>query len=125
MESQFKCEECDGNEYYIESGFYYCKECHTQAQEFREAIFESQEATRGLTGSRLSKKKENKRKKEGKISTYETYNYILLGLVNEVIAAGARKELRGVVKTLWFKYLEKLKVIGDGLPMLSAVYPNL
>lgn len=126
MDAQFNCEECGGTEKYLESGFYYCKECHMQAQEFREAVFESQEATGGAAGARLiSKKKNGEHKKNDKISSYETYNYIILGLVNELIAFGAKKELRATVKLLWFRYLEKLKVIRDGAPKLPAVYSQM
>lgn len=126
METQFSCEECGGTEYYVETGFYYCKECHMQALQFREAVFESQEAALGATGARLTRKrKDREEKKQEHISSYETYNYIILGLVNELIAAGAKKELKGTVKWLWFKYLEKLEVIRDGLPKLSVLYSNM
>lgn len=126
MEVEFNCEECGGTEKYLESGFYYCKECHMQAREFREAVFETQEATRGAAGARLvTKKKDTEHKKNEKISTYETYNYIILGLVNELIAFGAKKELRATVKLLWFRYLEKLEIIRNGPPKLPAVYSKM
>lgn len=124
MEAQFSCEECGGIECYLESGFYYCVECHTQARGLRETIFESQETAGGAAGTRLTKQKK-KEKKADKISTFETYNYILLGLVNELVAAGASKDLKPIVKQLWFKYLEKLEVIRDGLPKLPAIHSKM
>lgn len=60
-----------------------------------------------------------------KMSTFETFNYVLLGLVNELIEAGASKDLKPTVKTLWLKYLEKLEVIGGDVPKLSAVYSKV
>lgn len=125
MEAPFKCEECGGTECYLESGYYYCQECHIQAHGFREALFELQETTGGLGGKKISSKKKDKPKKKEQISTFETYNYILLGLVNELIACGAKRELRAAVKYLWFKYLEKLEVINKGLPKLPAVFSKV
>lgn len=127
MDPQFTCNECGGTETYRESGFYYCQECHMQAHGLTEAVFESQEATGGLSGTKVIQKKqpERTRKQKDRISTFETYNYILVGLVNELIAAGAKRELRATVKFLWFRYLERLEVVRDGLPKMPAVFSKV
>lgn len=126
MENRFTCEVCGGTEYYIETGFCFCKECQAQAIGFREAVFETPEENVPVPkGKRVSKAK--KKKQVELSSTYETYNYILFGLVNEFIAIGAKKELKLTVKYLWFKYLEKLEVIStkEELPKLAAVYSKV
>lgn len=117
------CELCGGKDFYVETGFYYCKECQTQSQEVREVVIDVQEGQVTRT-----KKIKQKKKTENLATSWECYNHILFGLVNELIAIGAKKELKRVVKLLWFKYLEKCEVISrnnDGLPKLNAVYSKM
>lgn len=117
------CKLCGGKEFHVETGFYYCKECQTQSQEVREVV---EETTEGQTAK--TKKIKQKKKTEHLVTSWECYNHILLGLVNELITIGAKKELKTVARLLWFKYLEKCEVISrnnDGLPKLSAVYSKM
>lgn len=117
------CTLCGGKDFYVETGLYYCKECQTQSQEVREVVIDAPEGPTVKT-----KKIKQKKKTDNLVTSWECYNHILLGLVNELIAIGAKRELKPVAKWLWFKYLEKCEVISrnnDGLPKLSAVYSKM
>ncbi|KAF2897605.1 hypothetical protein ILUMI_08574 [Ignelater luminosus] len=117
------CNVCDGTDFFIEAGHYYCTECRTQSQDIIEQVFDVPEETtaaRPTSSKRIRKKK----KIEDQLTSWECYNYILLGLVNELIELGADSKLKRVVHILWFKYLKKLEVISDKpgeTPKLSAI----
>lgn len=128
METENTCVVCGGTDFYKEAGFYYCTECQTQTQGVQEAVFDVQppQQFNANAGPAPAKRRlQPKKKVERRLTTWECYNYILLGLVNELIAIGAKKELKNVVKCLWFKYLEKCEIVPKtqlGLPKLSALY---
>lgn len=119
------CVVCGGTQFYKDAGFFYCKECQTQTQDVVEAVFESADPnSRIVTGVR-KKRIVRKKKVDHRLTSWECYNHILLGLVNELIDIGAKKALKGVVKYLWFKYLEKCEVVpktADKLPKLNALH---
>lgn len=124
MDTENPCVVCGGTEFYNEAGFYYCNECQTQTQGVQEAVFDTEQQNINIPTT-AKRRLKPKKKTDKRLTTWECYNYILLGLVNELIAIGAKKELKNVVKCLWFKYLEKCEVVPktqDGLPKLSALY---
>lgn len=114
-----ECDVCGGKNFHKEAGYYYCSECQTQSQNVREHMFNDPgHATKTI------KKKSKRDTKDDYLTSWECYNYILLGLVNELIALGARKELKRTVQVLWLKYLRKMEVISDDpdhVPKLQAV----
>lgn len=119
------CHECGGTDFRKEAGFYYCSECQSQSQELREHVLETyyhgdNEIVEDIKSDPV---KECKQGRESHTS-WEYYSYILLGLTNELIELGAKEDLRKVVKLIWFKYLEKLEVIGGKkhIPKLAAIY---
>lgn len=125
------CLECGGSEFHKEAGYYYCSECQTQSQELREHVFAvdlqaDKEIVAVATGEPKSETARDVNKsvyQKGKgdaRTSWEYYSYILLGLVKELIELGASEELQKVVKLLWFKYLEKLEVLGT--PKLAAIH---
>lgn len=120
------CEFCGGTNFYKETGFYFCSDCQTQTQAIQEHEFEEPEigtAVNVQSQTRIKKKKEDE-KPEDQLTSWECYNFILLGLVNEMIELGADPELKRTVKTLWYMYLKHLEVIGNNdehKPRLQAV----
>ncbi|RZC35899.1 TATA box-binding protein-associated factor RNA polymerase I subunit B, partial [Asbolus verrucosus] len=118
-----ECDQCGGTDFYKEAGFYYCSGCQIQSQEVQEYVFEEYEGERPKAPSKKIRGDKSD-KTENKITSWECYNYILLGLTEELIGLGAHKNLKAVVKNLWMIYLEKLQVFKRGhdeLPKLQAV----
>lgn len=125
MPDNLTCDLCGGTDFYKEQGYFYCRECQTQTQVIEEHAFEDQ--VEGMTirepGKKIRKKKTDD-KPENHLTSWECYNYILMGLVDELIELGANKELKTTVKVLWYKYLRELEVIQNdplATPKLSAV----
>lgn len=118
---QLECGLCGGNDFYKEAGYFYCRECQTQSQELREHEFEDVHV---VITSRKKVQDPGKKTKQETLLSWECYNYILFGLVNELLELGAHKSLKKTVKILWFKYLKKLKVVSEDInhvPQLQAV----
>ncbi|CAH0554355.1 unnamed protein product [Brassicogethes aeneus] len=116
-----ECDVCGGNDFYKESGHYFCKDCQTQTQEIQEHVFENEiEHVNIKSTTRVKKSVE---KKENKITSWECYNIILYSLTNQLINLGADPKLKEIVKCLWMLYLEKLEVINreDEMPKLPII----
>lgn len=118
------CEQCGEKDFYENTGFFFCNECGTQAQALKE-LAGTQIADNEF--SRFQKKKVIKKEKEVKesedlnqLTSWECHNYILVGLVEELIRLGASLTFKKTVHTLWMKYLIKLEVLRvDALPKLG------
>ncbi|XP_015838851.2 TATA box-binding protein-associated factor RNA polymerase I subunit B isoform X2 [Tribolium castaneum] len=120
------CEQCGGVDFYKEAGFYFCSGCQIQSQEVQEYVYDEYTPETRLKTKKIQSDKTAKT--ENKITSWECYNYILLGLTNELINLGADKKLKAVVRLLWMRYLEKLQVFKlgrDELPKLQAVCSNM
>ncbi|EFA09467.1 hypothetical protein TcasGA2_TC010961 [Tribolium castaneum] len=120
------CEQCGGVDFYKEAGFYFCSGCQIQSQEVQEYVYDEYTPETRLKTKKIQSDKTAKT--ENKITSWECYNYILLGLTNELINLGANKKLKAVVRLLWMRYLEKLQVFKlgrDELPKLQAVCSNM
>lgn len=118
------CEHCGGDDFYKEAGFYFCSGCQIQSQEVQEYVYDDYNVD---TRQKVIKS-DKTAKTDNKITSWECYNYILLGLTNELINLGADKRLKPVVRILWLRYLEKLQVFKLGqneLPKLQAVSSNM
>lgn len=121
------CHECGGTDFRKEAGFYYCGECQTQSQQLREHVLETDyygdNEIIAVTDVKNETVQESKRGREIATS-WEHYSYILLGLTKELIELGAKEDLKKAVKLIWFKYLEKLEVVGckKHTPKLAAIH---
>lgn len=122
------CDLCGGTDFYYDTGFYYCSECQRQTQDIQEHVFDQAEEFDPQT-TRKSRKVVSKKSGEGedkhteKLTSWECYNYIIRGLVGELIDLGASENLCSTVEVLWFRYLKCLGVVGcgDEPPKLPAV----
>ncbi|XP_059611457.1 TATA box-binding protein-associated factor RNA polymerase I subunit B [Phlebotomus argentipes] len=104
-----KCDVCGGSDFNVEDGYYYCSECNTQNRNIIEIECDVMDLTMGdekirVKGVKLKGEKENK----VELTSWEEYNYILLGLVNEAMALGAPVALKKTVLQLWTRYLQKI-----------------
>lgn len=66
---------------------------------------------------------------ETKLTSWEEYNYILLGLVNELIAVGANSDFKLTALQLWTEYLRRTEVAffskdNHALPKLGPFYKS-
>lgn len=111
--SKPNCHVCGGVEFAVDAGFYYCSECQTQSQEIREFVFDEYFAgkkavTRVLKTAPAAE--QVAKEAEVTLTSWEILNYILKGLVDEIIELGAKPELKCVVLQLWACYLRRLEV---------------
>lgn len=111
MNSQPSCPICGGVDYFKDSGYYYCRECRTQSQDIREEVFDDWRGAEEHADPTSKKKSENTIYDEGKNwTTWEAYNWILKGMVDQIIELGAKPSLKVVILQLWATYLRKLEV---------------
>lgn len=117
------CPVCGCSEVIKESGFFFCIECQAQREGMCEQLFEKEndddDDDRELDNSFRAHRSENQgrrkktktlQKKSEKLTSWEYYNYLLRGQVNELITLGAPKSIRNTVFQLWTYYLHKLEV---------------
>ncbi|XP_015374841.1 PREDICTED: TATA box-binding protein-associated factor RNA polymerase I subunit B [Diuraphis noxia] len=105
-----ECFVCGCNDFTVIDGAFVCNECGIQSQSIREEHINFHEDVNQnyedpthldheiTTGSQLEKPK--------KLLSWECYNYILLGLTNELIELGAKPSLKIIVLQLWVQYLQ-------------------
>ncbi|XP_034251070.1 TATA box-binding protein-associated factor RNA polymerase I subunit B [Thrips palmi] len=125
------CAVCSGTDFVCESGFYYCSECQTQSQDIREEVHE-------IDGDHVGKPVGGKRKRsstgrtkspvavEENITTWEGFNFALVGLVDELISLGADPLLKKYVLRIWVAYLAKLEIAFTSKtePAIPKLGPN-
>lgn len=109
-----ECFVCGGNDFTVTDGAFVCNECGIQSQSIREEHINFHEDVNQnyedpthidheiTTGSQLEKPK--------KLLSWECYNFILLGLTNEMIELGAKPSLKIIVLQLWVQYLQCIEV---------------
>ncbi|XP_015597205.1 TATA box-binding protein-associated factor RNA polymerase I subunit B [Cephus cinctus] len=105
------CVVCGSLEFYTEAGYFYCQECQTQSQEKREEILEIRvDPSTRLRKTRIRQDQSTKSAQEIGWTSWELYNFILIGLTNELIELGAPMEIKLTVLQLWSTYLGKIEV---------------
>ncbi|KAF6210770.1 hypothetical protein GE061_013881 [Apolygus lucorum] len=113
MSQKVQCERCGGDDFRLENGFYFCSECQLQTQEIQEQVLEKFYGGHGTVASKV--KKDDKKQSldsSGKtvVSSVEILNFILKGIVDELIALGAPKKLKIITLQLWASYLRKIEM---------------
>ncbi|CAH1396388.1 unnamed protein product [Nezara viridula] len=118
MSQKPACIQCGGTDYVLESGFYFCSECQVQSQDIREEVFDDywqgQKTGRVSIAAPLSQEVATQDSllqesiaTDKNLTSWEVFNIILKGLVDELTLLGAPKELKLVVLQLWASYLMK------------------
>lgn len=121
MPGNIACDLCGGTDFYCDSGFYYCSECQRQTQDIQERVLDGLEEVINVKKSKKVTKKSAEEKKEDldRLTSWECYNYIVFGLVSELIELGASANYKSTIEILWFQYLKSLGVVRtDGKPPL-------
>jgi len=118
MNSQVECPVCDGTDYVLRQGQYYCIMCNTQSQELgMETVMDEETIPMELQGKNRSKitigKKGSKNKKKSlqdgtRWSTAEGFSFILRGWIDQLKCHGIDVEV--AVIQLWTLYLRKLNL---------------
>uniref|UniRef100_A0A336MX32 CSON009124 protein n=1 Tax=Culicoides sonorensis TaxID=179676 RepID=A0A336MX32_CULSO len=110
---KFTCKFCESNEFNIVDGWYYCGECHRQNhQEFEYDTFAlGQEGA--LKKTKIQDVTTDSLKNiadKTELTTWEAFNYILHGLVEELIRIGVTPEIKLTVFQMWAYYLKKTEI---------------
>ncbi|XP_034945300.1 TATA box-binding protein-associated factor RNA polymerase I subunit B [Chelonus insularis] len=105
------CAVCGGQDFYLDSGFYFCKECQTQQEGVREQVVDYNPTEHGtrLIKTRIRKKQAAQEEVSG-WTTWEKYNFIIIGLANQLIDLGVSSDIKLTLLQLWATYLGKLEV---------------
>ncbi|XP_058793595.1 TATA box-binding protein-associated factor RNA polymerase I subunit B [Phymastichus coffea] len=105
------CVVCGGNNFFKEDGYFFCSKCQTQNEEIREEIHDTKyDPTTRLRKTRVKNKKLNDNNDVIGWTSWELYNLVLIGLINELIEIGADPKIKLTVLQLWTYYLSKLEV---------------
>ncbi|XP_075148080.1 TATA box-binding protein-associated factor RNA polymerase I subunit B [Haematobia irritans] len=107
------CTVCGENEFEQREGFYFCLECGTKQEQVRQVEVENEDdAFNETAGTKLSKTmKINVVKAEKpQLTSWEFYNYILRGYVQELLEFGAKEELKLMALQVWAAYLRRMEV---------------
>ncbi|XP_067007471.1 TATA box-binding protein-associated factor RNA polymerase I subunit B [Anabrus simplex] len=124
-----QCVVCGGTEYVKEIGFYYCVECQTQSQELREEVFDLKYDASGIPLNTSTKTIPSVKKSVDDCvewTTWEAFNFILRGQVEELMSMGASEKFKYTVLQLWAHYLSKLEVAftSQSLKVLPKIGPS-
>uniref|UniRef100_A0A1B6FI01 TATA box-binding protein-associated factor RNA polymerase I subunit B n=1 Tax=Cuerna arida TaxID=1464854 RepID=A0A1B6FI01_9HEMI len=105
------CTVCGGTEFTLDAGFFFCLECHTQSQDVREEVFDDFFGNQKFATKVLTKATSAPVSSQNvKLTSWEVLNYVMKGLVEELINLGAKPELKIVTLQLWASYLRKLDI---------------
>ncbi|XP_016845489.1 TATA box-binding protein-associated factor RNA polymerase I subunit B [Nasonia vitripennis] len=105
-----RCALCNGTNFYKEAGYYFCSTCQTQNDDIREEVLETRyDLTTRLRKTKIRIDKSEKTDIIGWTS-WELYNFVLIGITNELIEIGAHPDVKLTILQLWTYYLTKLEV---------------
>ncbi|XP_015177405.1 PREDICTED: TATA box-binding protein-associated factor RNA polymerase I subunit B [Polistes dominula] len=121
------CRICGCTNFFKDAGFYYCENCQTRNEEIREEIFDMRVDPSTKLRKIKIKHADRKHNETQGWTTWEIYNFALIGLTEEMIELGASPDIKFTVLQLWSTYLSKLEVAftsisKKSLPRLSKQY---
>nr|XP_033205926.1 TATA box-binding protein-associated factor RNA polymerase I subunit B isoform X1 [Bombus vancouverensis nearcticus] len=106
-----KCKICGSKDFYKEAGYFFCQTCQTQNEDIREEVLELRiDSTTRLRKTRIRQLKSDISGNEVGWTSWELYNFVLIGLTNELIELGVPSDIKLTVLQLWATYLGKLEV---------------
>lgn len=123
-----KCRICGSKDFYKEAGYFFCQTCQTQNEDIRDEVLELRiDSTTRLRKTRIRQLKSNISGNEVGWTSWELYNFVLIGLTNELIELGVPSDIKLTVLQLWATYLGKLEVAfistrKKSLPKLARRY---
>ncbi|XP_017870376.1 PREDICTED: TATA box-binding protein-associated factor RNA polymerase I subunit B [Drosophila arizonae] len=122
-----ECDVCGERTFQEREGYYYCIECGTKKEQLR-AVEISAEDTFNDTSKHVSQrtiKKPKVKAEENDITSWEFFNYVLRGFLDELLNMGAKPELKLMTLQVWAAYMARMEVAFNknnemGLPKLNV-----
>ncbi|XP_071569338.1 TATA box-binding protein-associated factor RNA polymerase I subunit B isoform X1 [Temnothorax nylanderi] len=107
-----KCAVCGCSNFYKASGYFFCTTCQTQSQDVGEEVELELpiENTTRLRKTKIHRAKSDKADEVLGWTSWELYNFVLIGLTNELIELGISADIKITVLQLWARYLGKLEI---------------
>ncbi|CAL7938177.1 unnamed protein product [Xylocopa violacea] len=106
-----KCRICGSTDFYKEAGYYFCQTCQTQNEDIREEVLELRvDSTTKLRKTRIKQLKSDISGEELGWTSWELYNFVLIGLTDELIELGVPADIKLTILQLWATYLGKIEV---------------
>ncbi|XP_017111240.1 TATA box-binding protein-associated factor RNA polymerase I subunit B isoform X1 [Drosophila elegans] len=125
-----QCNVCGEQTFQERAGFYYCVECGTQKDHIRAVDLTADENFNENPGGRYASRtirqpKETAKADDDEITSWEFYNYVLRGFVQELLNMGAKPELKLMTLQVWAAYMGRMEVAfcrtnENGLPKLNV-----
>ncbi|KAH8354161.1 hypothetical protein KR084_002147 [Drosophila pseudotakahashii] len=110
-----QCDVCGEKTFQEREGFYYCVECGTQKDQIRAVDITAEEnfneTTAGKYASRTIRQPKDVAKKEedNELTSWEFYNYVLRGFLQELLNMGAKPELKLMTLQVWAAYMGRME----------------
>ncbi|XP_043600974.1 TATA box-binding protein-associated factor RNA polymerase I subunit B [Bombus pyrosoma] len=105
------CRICGSKNFYKEAGYFFCQTCQTQNEDIRDEVLELRiDSTTRLRKTRIRQLKSDISGNEVGWTSWELYNFVLIGLTNELIELGVPSDIKLTILQLWATYLGKLEV---------------
>ncbi|KAH9633281.1 hypothetical protein HF086_000880, partial [Spodoptera exigua] len=105
------CVVCGGTDQKLIDGFYYCVECGTQNTNIRETVIDHKSLGDGTfaisTRRKIFKIHDSKIEMSPEWYKWHAYNFIILGLADELVAAGANPSFKLKLLWIWTRYIRK------------------
>ncbi|KAH8313668.1 hypothetical protein KR067_009971 [Drosophila pandora] len=121
-----ECEVCGEKTFQQREGYYYCIECGTQKQHIRAVDLTAEENfNETVTRKTIRQPKDESKAKDIDITSWEFYNYVLRGFLQELLNMGAKPELKLMTLQVWAAYMGRMEVAfcnknALGLPKLNV-----
>ncbi|KYN10880.1 L-asparaginase [Trachymyrmex cornetzi] len=109
-----KCVICGCSDFFKASGYSFCMICQTQSQDIGEELEYDlpMDNTMRLRKTKVYHAKRDRTERDEEVgwTSWELYNFVLIGLTNELIELGISADIKVTVLQLWARYLGKLEV---------------
>ncbi|XP_017023686.1 TATA box-binding protein-associated factor RNA polymerase I subunit B [Drosophila kikkawai] len=123
-----QCDVCGEKTFQEREGFFYCIECGTQKQQIQAVDLTADEDFNETAGgkhtSRVIRQPKKVAEANNDITSWEFYNYVLRGFLQELLDMGAKPELKLMTLQVWAAYMSQMEVAfcrsNDGLPKLNV-----
>ncbi|BFF90586.1 TATA box-binding protein-associated factor RNA polymerase I subunit B [Drosophila madeirensis] len=122
-----QCDVCTERKFQEREGYYYCIECGTKKEQLRAVEINAEDTfneTKNHTTVRTIKQPQVKTE-DNEITSWEFYNFVLRGFMQELLDLGAKPELKLMTLQVWAAYLGRMEVAFCksnvmGLPKLNV-----
>lgn len=121
-----ECEVCGEKTFQLREGYYYCIECGTQKQHIRAVDLTAEDNfNETVVRKTIRQPKDESKAKDIDVTSWEFYNYVLRGFLQELLNMGAKPELKLMTLQVWAAYMGRMEVAfcnknALGLPKLNV-----